>query len=80
VNTAWSGSLVRQRPGRERANAAEDLWKGSIARHRDRKRQQNRWAWIRFFDRMSASHEALAEDYRRRAEALIADDRGEGIR
>jgi hypothetical protein len=47
---------------REQANVLAAAWKASEARHRDRKRQQNRWAWIRHFDRMSASHEALAED------------------
>ena len=76
-------ALVNKRAAeRAAANAAEDLWKGSIARHRDRKRQQNRWRWVRYFDRLAANHAAISADYERRAEALIsgasaAKDEGE---
>ena len=65
-------SLLNKRAAeRVAANAAEDLWKGAVARYRDRKRQQNRCRWVRYYDRMAASHAAISVDYRRRAEELV---------
>ena len=49
-----------------------------MARYRAGRREQNRWAWIRFFDRMAANHAALAEGFRSRAEALINDEAERG--
>jgi hypothetical protein len=78
VSAVWSGSLVHKRPGREQANAAEARRKGDVARYRAGRREQNRWASIRFFDRMAANHAALAEGFRSRAEALINDEADRG--
>jgi len=43
----------------------------SERRHRARIREQNRWEWVRYFDRMAASHARLSESYRERAERLV---------
>jgi len=45
----------------------------SERRHRARIREQNRWEWVRFFDRMAQSHAKLSESYRERAERLCED-------
>ena len=45
----------------------------SERRHRARIREQNRWRWVRHFDRMAESHRRLSEDYRERAEKLCEE-------
>lgn len=80
MSTKIDGSLVHKWPGRDRANAAAESWKASVARDRERKRQQNRWRWARFFDRMAANHAAISEDFRRRAEELLASEADRGTR
>ena len=55
------------------ANAREALWAASERRHEAAKRERHRWEWIRFFDRMSRSHAALAADYAERAERLCQE-------
>ncbi|MDP8951778.1 MAG: hypothetical protein M3N18_06015 [Actinomycetota bacterium] len=52
----------------------EELWTASTYRRNERRREQRRWEWVRFFDRMAASHAALSEDYSRRAEALVQEN------
>ena len=47
----------------------------SVRRYNTQRREQNRWEWVRFFDRMAASHRALSEDYERRAEELCEEGR-----
>jgi len=48
----------------------EDLWLESTRRYDERRREQHRWEWVRFFDKMAASHARISEDYQRRAEEL----------
>ena len=72
------GLLNKRAAGRVEANAAEARRKGDVARYRAGRREQNRWASIRFFDRMAANHAALAESFRSRAEALINDEADRG--
>lgn len=52
----------------------EDLWMESTRRHYQRRREEHRWAWVRHFDRMAASHARISEDYQRRAEELCAPE------
>ena len=65
--------LIMRRRGDNPANAREALWAASQRRHEAAKRERNRWEWIRFFDRMSANHAALAERYKARAEQLLEE-------
>jgi hypothetical protein len=53
------------------ADEREELWMESERRHRARIREQNRWEWIRHFDRMAESHARLSESYIERAERLV---------
>jgi hypothetical protein len=52
------------------ADEREELWMESTWRFHARRREENRWAWIRHFARMAANHAKLSEDYQRRAEKL----------
>ncbi len=45
----------------------------SVRRYHARQRDQNRWAWVRYFDRMATNHSALAESYRECAQALCEE-------
>ena len=47
--------------GRDRP--LEEAWAASERRHEARRREANRWAWIRYFDRMAASHARLTRRY-----------------
>lgn len=51
----------------------EDAWAESSRVHRQRERQRNRWEWIRFFERMAASHARTSENYERRARELLGE-------
>jgi hypothetical protein len=45
----------------------------SVKRYHAKIREENRWAWIRHFDRMAQSHAKLSEEYQRRAEKLCEE-------
>jgi hypothetical protein len=68
--------LIEKRAAVEDPEAKEALWFRSVERYNARRRDQNRWEWVRHFDRMAANHAAISEDYQRRAEALCVEDRG----
>jgi hypothetical protein len=55
----------------EGERAAEEMWRESVARYNEREREQNRWEWVRFFDRMAQSHARISEDYEARAQKLL---------
>ena len=42
----------------------------SVARYNARRREENRWEWIKFWLRVAASHARLAASYEERAAAL----------
>ena len=68
--------LISRRAGADHETIAEErarLWRDSLGRHKAAIRERNRWEWIRYFDRMAASHAALAKDYERRAEELCEE-------
>ena len=70
--------MIKRSEGRARANVSAASWKASVARYDERKRQQNRWRWVRFLDRMVANHAAVSEDFGRRAEGLLASEADRG--
>jgi hypothetical protein len=55
----------------EGERAEEALWRESERRYFARRHEQNRWEWVRFYDRMAASLRARAEEYDQRAAALV---------
>ncbi len=59
---------ARQREDEERVEAA---WKESARRHRARKLEENRLAWVAYFQRLSASHLDLAATSWQRAQTLL---------
>ncbi len=67
-----------QRVQTEGERAAEELWAESERRHLARKREQNRWEWVRYFDRIAASLRARADEYDQRAARLLAENTTKG--
>jgi hypothetical protein len=65
--------VERRATEKNNANAREETYKQSVRRHREKRQEQNRWGWIRFFDRMAQSHARMSEDYERRASALYEE-------
>ncbi len=55
------------------ANAVEAAWAESTRIHHARRREHNRWEWIRFFEHMRDLHQGLADEHRSKAEALAGD-------
>jgi hypothetical protein len=49
----------------------EDLWIRSVAHYHAREREQRKWEWVRYFDRMAELHRNLSADYTARAETLL---------
>ena len=81
VRASASIDELIERRARERSNAndLEAMYAESARRHREKLREQNRWEWIRFFDRMAESHTRMSESYQRRAAALLeGPERGGG--
>ena len=62
-----------QRRRTEGERPSEAPWRQSERLSDERRRSENRWEWVRFFDRMAASHASLAKDYERRAEELCEE-------
>lgn len=52
---------------------AWELWAGSERRYHERRRNQNRWEWVRHWGLMASCHARISEDYQRRAEALYEE-------
>ena len=68
--------LISKRASQDRRPDPDEVDVGyleSVRRYNARRREQNRWEWVRFFDRMAASHRALSEDYERRAAKLCEE-------
>jgi hypothetical protein len=66
----------RSRKGDVDPDEREELYMESVSRFHERQREQNRWLWIRHFDRMAGSHAKLSEGYRDRAEKLLCEGEG----
>jgi hypothetical protein len=77
-------ALIRRRDEKRRLTEGErleeEMYAESVRRFHERQREENRWEWVRYFDRMAQSHAKLSENYRERAEKLCEEDRGAGKR
>jgi hypothetical protein len=60
-----------KRVASEGERAAQEMWMESVVRYNEREREQNRWEWVRFFDRMAQSHARISEEYEARAQKLL---------
>jgi hypothetical protein len=67
----------RQRRQTEGEREEEMLWKASERLHAARLREANRWAWVRYFDRLARSLRERADHYERKAEMLMQEAKGE---
>ena len=65
--------LKRRARQSKEANTVEAMWAESVRKDRERRRERNRWEWIRFFDRMAWNHALLSASYEKRAEKLLED-------
>jgi hypothetical protein len=78
-------AMIRRRDTERRKSEGERLeevlWAESERRYTRRQREQNRWEWVRYFDRMARNHARLSEEYERRAEELCEENgRSRGTR
>jgi hypothetical protein len=68
-------AMIRRRDAERRKSegerAEEALWRASERRYFAKRREQNRWEWVRFYDRMAASLRTRAEEYDQRAAKLL---------
>ena len=51
----------------------EDLWLGSVHRHKERERRELVARWYEFHANMSELHRRLSEEHQRKAERLCED-------
>jgi hypothetical protein len=65
--------LVERRAREARdASKVEELWKESVRRDHERRRAENRAAWIAFHRGLARTHAALSESHEERAARLAA--------
>jgi hypothetical protein len=50
-----------------------EIWLTSVRTYTSRRQEQNRWEWVRYFDRMARIHGQLSEGYTARADAIVKD-------
>jgi hypothetical protein len=61
----------RARKGEADPDELDAGYQESVRRFNARRREENRWAWVRYFDRMADAHARLSAEYGARAEALM---------
>ena len=59
--------------GREEANAIAALWRASERAHAARKREENRSAWIHYFEHLAHGCRRRAEEYDARVALLLEE-------
>ena len=71
-------AMIRQRHDQrvqsEGERAELEAWQITERIDAARKREQNRWEWVRYFDRIAACLRARAEEYDRRVEKLLENE------
>ena len=67
---AFISKRDKQRRAEEGERREAEAWAESVARQNAAEREQNRWEWVRHFDRMAESHARLSQEYKRRADEL----------
>ncbi len=66
-------AVPEDRAGQEHANALEELWRRSEARHRERLRRENGAAWYEFHMRLADNHAGIAREHEAKALALLEE-------
>jgi hypothetical protein len=63
--------LIQKRSRQRGADEESELWKESVRRYNNRRREENRLAWCGYFERLAACLRARAEEYDHRAQMLM---------
>lgn len=66
--------IESRRQGREEANALEAIWAASERRVLEKRREENKIAWIAHYRGLTAAHLKMALDCRRRAREMQATE------
>jgi hypothetical protein len=66
--------LIERRSRQKDPEEESKAWQESVRRYNARRREENRLAWCNYFERLSACLRARAEEYDRRAQALMETD------
>jgi hypothetical protein len=65
--------INRRSKGREEANGLEAAWAESTRRVNEKRRRTNRWAWVAHHDRMTRTHQALADEHADERSRLLTE-------
>ena len=77
VDKASAGidALIEKRSrDKKRVNEEEDRWKASERRHQEKRRRENRQAWLEYYEKMNRLHLGIAEEHASRRSQLLAED------
>jgi hypothetical protein len=66
--------ILKRNRDREDANRVEAAWALSEARHRARRREENRAAWLEYYEKMNRLHLGIAAEHASRRSRLLAED------
>ncbi len=67
--------IARRARERDDANVEEMMWKASVRKHNAKLRRQHRAEWFCYFSALADSLRRSAEEFERRAEKLLEDER-----
>ncbi len=67
--------LVEKRAGQAaEQERVEELWAQSVKRDRERRREENRRAWLSYHLHLAGNHAALCEEHRAKAAGLLSGE------
>jgi hypothetical protein len=66
-------AMIERRSRQKDPEEASEAWQESVRRYNVRRREENRFAWCDYFERLSACLRARAEEYDHRAQMLIEE-------
>ncbi len=69
--------IERRAQERSKANELAELWRASERRHQEKVRRANAALWYSHFSALADSLRASAEEFERRAQELLVDEREE---
>ncbi len=69
-----AAKVGEKRAGQQAANELEEFWAASERRLLEKKREENRRAWVEYYSRLTVAHLEMAKDFRRRAREMQANE------
>ncbi len=73
VEAELDAFVLKRSASQEKANKLEEAWAASERRVRAKRREQNRQAWLDFYERMNRLHLGLAAEHADRRSRLLAE-------